>query len=122
MSGLVQDDPIVSTPEILGIKQFLQDVQDANGGLSSYETGSLKRGEDGIQDVRFLSLSPVCSVTSMSVRELHRDTRGKKLLACGSPSLTVPEVKKNKKNKKNLTLLFQYIGFVVRFVTEWKTS
>lgn len=27
--GLVQDDPMVSPPEILCIKQFLQDVQDA---------------------------------------------------------------------------------------------
>lgn len=54
--------PVVSTPEILCIKQFLQDVQDAKNGGPGRGTsldmkqggdgrGRLVRDEDGIQDV-----------------------------------------------------------------------
>lgn len=55
MPGLVQDDPMVSTPEILCIKQFLQDVQDAKWwsrqrDYSDMKQGRLIRDEDGIQD------------------------------------------------------------------------
>ena len=56
MPSSVQDDPMVSTPEILCIKQFLQDVQDAKWwsverDYSDMKQGLLIRDKDGMQDV-----------------------------------------------------------------------
>lgn len=54
MPGLVPYDPMVSTPEILCIKQFLQDVQEAKWRTRERDKSDMKTGgasdRDGIQD------------------------------------------------------------------------
>lgn len=82
MPGLVRDDPMVSTPEILCIKQFLQDVQDAKWWSRERDYSDMKRerlirDKNGIQDVWVPESQPSFYVTSMTVRKLHRDIRCK---------------------------------------------